>query len=184
MLDNLLNKKPTSNGASIRTAALQNRTRVAFLMNTGDAGDWVKKYSNALNTSGQDTILNRARLLRFEAALNPGTTEKKLGKALSLYREAAHGPGIAATLSEWAAYDESHGATKNAVDKLNRALFIRTNLRDRKNSQKVLQQLANSYSQLGETNKSERANYWQKKLDSEIFEEWDTIRFEFENYPG
>lgn len=183
MLDNLLNKKPTSNGASIRTAALQNRTRVAFLMNAGDTGDWVKKYSNALNASGQGTIPNRARLLRFEVALNPDTTGKKLSKALSLYREAAHGPGIAATLSEWATYEESHGATKSAVNKLQRALFIRTNLHNRKNSQKVLRQLATSYSQLGETSKSKRASYWQKKLDNETFKEWDAIRFEFENYP-
>ena len=109
--------------------------------------------------------------------------QSKLSKALSLYREAAHAPGIAATLSEWAAYDESDGATKNVLDKLHRALFIRTNLRDRKNSQEVLRQLATRYSHLGKTNKSERATYWQKKLDSETFEEWDAVKFEFENYP-
>jgi len=184
MLDNLLNEKSTPDSVSIRTATLQNRTRVAFLTNDSDTGDWINKYSNALNNSEQNTALNRARLLRFEAALNPDTAEKKLGKALSHYRKTAHGPGIAATLSEWATYDATQGKTKNAVNKLQRALFIRTNLRDIKNSQKILEQLSSSYNQLGETSRSERASYWQKKLDSKFFEEWDAIRFEFEGYPG
>lgn len=184
MLDNLLNKKTTLDKASIRTAALQNRTRVAFLSNADDAGDWVNKYRIALNTPGQDTKLNRGRLLRFEAALNPDSTEKKLSKALSLYRESAHGPGIAATLSEWALYDTSKGTFEKAVEKLQRALFIRSNLHDRRNSQRVLEQLAANYQGLGKTSNMKRASYWQKKLDNEAFEEWDAIRFEFENYPG
>jgi len=184
MLDNLLSEKSTLDNVSIRTAAIQNRTRVAFLASDSDTGDWVNKYSNALSNPGQNTALNRARLLRFEAALNPDTAGKKLGKALSHYRKAAHAPGIAATLSEWAIHDASQGKIKNAVNKLQRALFIRANLRDRKNSQKILKQLSRNYSQLGETSRSERANYWQKKLDSEFFEEWDAIRFEFESYPN
>jgi tetratricopeptide (TPR) repeat protein len=184
MLDNLLSKSPTSNDASIRTAAVQNRTRVAFLTNADDTSDWVEEYRNALNKPAQNTALNQARLLRFQATLNPDSTGEKLSSALSLYRKAAHAPGIAATLFEWGTHDNATGATENAIDKLHRALFIRTNLQDRINSQKVLQQLAASYSQLGETSKSERANYWQKKLDSEIFGEWESIRFEFENYPG
>ena len=184
MLDNLLEKKSTPNNSSIRTAALQNRTRVAFLTNATDTADWVNKYRNTLDNPEQNTTLNRARLLRFEAALNPAAAEKKMGKALSHYRKAAHSPGIAVTLSEWAAYDTSQRKTKNAVNKLQRALFIRINLHDIKNSQKILGQLSSNYSQLGETSRSERANYWHKKLDSEFFEEWDTIRFEFESYPG
>ncbi len=181
ILESLLNK--TSSNASIKTAALQNRTRIAFIENSG-IESWVKQYAEALNKPGQNTQLNRARLLRFKAALNPDTAKEKLSGALSLYRETAHSPGIAATLTEWASHDNTNGDYPAATNKLLRALFIRTNLQDRKKIQKILQQLSTNYSQLGQTSKSERANYWQKKLDNEIFEDWDAIRFEFENYPG
>ncbi len=180
-LESLLNK--TSSNASIKTAALQNRTRIAFIENS-EIANWVKRYREALNRPGQDTKLNQARLLRFEAALNPDTAKEKLSGALSIYRETAHSPGIAATLFEWANHDNTNNDYPAAINKLQRALFIRVNLNDRKKSRKILQQLSTSYNQLGEADKSERANYWQKKLDNEFFEEWDAIRFEFENYPN
>lgn len=183
ILSGLLNTTPTSGNASIRTAALQNRTRIAFLENN-NAFDWVQKYEEALNKPGQDTLLNRARLLRFKAELETENAPSRLSKALILYRKAAHSPGIAATLTEWAVYDLSNSNFKEAADKLERALFIRTNLHDKKNTGKVLALLATSYNKLGAINQSERANNWQRKLDSEIFEDWDAIRFEFENYPG
>ena len=86
MLETLLSD--TSNSAPIKIAALQNRTRIAFTENS-DQKNWAAQYKEALNASGQNTTLNRARLLRFEAALD-------------LYRNAVHSPGIVAILTEWA----------------------------------------------------------------------------------
>lgn len=182
ILDKLLNKTPGD--APLRTAALQNRTRIAFLENN-DTANWVKQYEDALNKPGQNSILNKARLLRFKAALetNMDSAVAKYTEALKLYRKAAHSPGIAATLTEWATPGLSGTDYQNATDKLERALFIRINLHDRGNSKKILALLARSYKKPGSTNQSERASYWQKKLDNETFEEWDMIRFEFENYP-
>jgi len=178
LLNTLLETRPIN--ASIKTAALQNRTRIAFIENS-DQENWVAQYKEALNASEQNTTLNRARLLRFETALEPTTANEKLSTALNLYRSTAQSPGIAATLTEWAAIDTNQ---QSAANKLQRALFIRLNLRDKKNTQKILQHLTTSYKQLGEINKSERANYWQEKLNDEAFQEWDAIRFEFESYPG
>lgn len=183
-LDDLLNETQANSNHAIRTAALQNRTRIAFIENTNTV-DWVNQYKDALNKPGQNSTLNRARLLRFKAELTSEkeTASANLSEALKLYREAAHSPGIAATLTESATHDLSSTNYQNATNKLERALFIRANLHDRKNSQKVLKQLTTSYNQLGKTNKSERAGYWQRKLDKATFEDWDAIRFEFESYP-
>ena len=185
LIDDLLKKTETNSNPAILTAALQNRTRIAFLENN-NADDWVKKYENAINKPGQDFPLNQARLLRFKAELNSEKelADKYLSDALTLYRKLAHSPGIAATLTEWAALDLTNVDQQSAANKLERALFIRTNLHDKNNSQQVLQQLAALYKNLGNPNKSDRASYWHKKIGSENFDEWDTIKFEFDNYPG
>lgn len=183
-VDGLLEKTAASDNHAIRTAALQNRTRIAFLEN-GSTADWVKQYENALNEPGQNSILNKARLLRFKAELESekASASANYSEALNLYRKTANSPGIAATLTEWATLDISSADYQNATDKLERALFIRTNLHDRKNSREVLRQLSASYDKLDNTNKSQRANYWLEKLDNETFGEWDAVRFEFESYP-
>jgi len=183
LIDGLLEKTQANGDHAIRTAALQNRTRIAFMHNAADTADWLSQYEAALKQPGQNTLLNRARLLRFKATLQPETGEKLLAEALELYREAAHSPGIAATLSEWGAYDNAGKAHENAIEKLQRALFIRANLHDRKNSQLVLRRLATGYHQLGNTGKAGRASYWLQQLDEPMFKQWDAVISEFEHYP-
>lgn len=184
LLDGLLAETQSNGNHAIRTAALQNRTRIAFLDNTNPV-DWVKLYEDALKKPGQNSILNKARLLRFKAELeiNNQSASANFAKALMHYRSTAHSPGIAATLAEWAKLDISNADYKSALSKLERALYIRTTIHDRRNSQKVLQLLGTSYNKLSENSRSERASYWQNKLDNKTFEEWEALRLEFETYP-
>jgi tetratricopeptide (TPR) repeat protein len=175
-LDKLLNSAINNN--AIKTAVLQNRTRIALAENDSNAQEWIKKYENSLSNNGQNSALNKARLLRFKALLKKEAATEKLHKALDLYREVAHSPGIAATLTEWAAVNTENKDYKNAVNKLQRALFIRSNLHDRKNTKKILQQLASNYNKLGEAKKENRTNYWLKKLENKNFSEWDAATYD------
>lgn len=180
MLDSLLELDTTNNAPSLdsslmQIAALQNRTRIAISSHSEDANSWLNQYRSALNTHKLNNRSNRARLLRFEAKLNPGDSEHKLNTALSLYREEASSPGIAATLTEWAKYETSKSRHIEAINKLQRALFIRSNLQDRRNCHDILKQLAINYKQIGDTEKIKQTAFWLQAMETVHFNNWGEI---------
>lgn len=179
--DNLLSNAQTGIDDAIYTAVLQNQIRIAFLTNADDKSAWLTKYREALKKPGQNTPINHAHLLRFEAALNPDTAEEKFSSALSLYRNLAHSPGIATTLTEWAEHDISSNNPGNAIEKLQRALFIRANQQHKKASQNILRILAAHYKQPGDSSRTGRADYWLQQLKDPSFKQWDLIISEFEH---
>ena len=95
---------------------------------------------------------------------------------MNIYRSQTNRPGIAATLQEWGDALIKQKQTEDAKDKLQRALYIRQSLQDRKNSLNILNSLAQISSD--STTKS-----WIEKLQSKRFKDWDEFVSTFNRFP-
>lgn len=178
-LQPLVDAAPGAIDAETRIAAVQNRTRIAFIEGV-DAAEWTQRYAALVNSS---TPLHEARLERFRAALAQDAPEwnAHYGAALERYRALAHRPGIAATLEEWAAKDMQ---ASEAESRLLRALYIRAVLHDAENSTRVLRQLATVYRASGDGAKAARADSWIAELQSGAFNRWETLAGLYAPFPG
>lgn len=174
LLTNLL----TASDPETLLAAVQNRTRIAFAEDE-QAHEWSERYAQLVSNNP----LARARLNRFRAALIADTTEqdKHYQLALSVYRELAWRPGLAATLSEWAEQNLKAQNYPGAQNKLERALLIRIDLRDHRATVALLQELEKIYAETGHAAKQQRTSYWQALVAQERFDSWDKIMQDFEN---
>ena len=161
-------------------AAIQNRTRIAHAEtsnNKDEAEKWTNTFEKKIKSSSSQT--HRARLARFKANLsdNPDIQKELFLEALSIYRKQTNRPGIAATLQEWGDALIQQKQNNAAKDKLQRALYIRQSLQDRKNSLKTLNSLAKI------TNDS-KTKTWIEKLQDKQFKQWDEFIISFNTFPN
>ena len=168
-----------------RLAALKNRTRIAFIRNDSDKQHWLDRYKTLQQNNTKNTRSHQARILRFEAELTSDTAQQinLLKQSLDLSRQLANRPAIAATLSQWATADISAGRKAAAEDKILRALFIRHQLGDVKNSLSLLEQLDTLYKNTG-NKKQSTTNTWINKLSNHDLADWNHLFLDFETYPG
>ena len=173
-----------SNNATTRLAALKNRTKIAFLKSDTDKQIWLGKYKTLQQKSPEITRSHKARILRFEAELTKDASEKKnhLKQSLDISRELANRPAIAATLSQWAAVDSETGNADAAEDKILRALFIRHQLGDVKNSLSLIKQLDVLYKN-SDNKKQSITKAWINKLSNHDLSDWNSLFLDFETYP-
>jgi len=180
MLGNLLDASSKNIDPETRLAAVQNRTRIAFAENA-NAQAWTERYASL---ASDDQPHAQARLARFRAALSTDTGEqdKYYQHALDINRKLAWRPGIAATLSEWAEQNINVNNYSGALNKLERALLIRLDLRDNHNTAQVLTMLENTYEHLQEPKKQQRAAYWKQQVANADFYDWDNVMKDFERF--
>lgn len=159
-------------------AAVQNRTRIAHAENNKeDASQWTETFEQKIKSSSGNQA-HKARLARFKAGLSDDAEikNKYFNEALNIYRAQTNRPGIAATLQEWGDALIKQNQPDEAKDKLQRALYIRQSLQDRKNSLAVL----NSMMQIANSNKKIT---WIEKLQNRQFREWDEFVAAFNRFP-
>lgn len=160
-------------------AAIQNRTRIAHASeNKDDARHWTNSFEQKIKSiSGSKT--HKARLARFKANLSEDAEiqNKHLSEALSIYRNKTNRPGIAATLQQWAEILIHQKQIEAAKDKLQRALYIRQSLQDRKKSLKIL-------NSLGKISNDAVINIWIEKLKDRNFKQWDEFTSTFNRFPN
>lgn len=162
-------------------AAIQNRTRIAHAEASTDkteANKWTNSFEKKIK-SGTSSQAQKARLARFKANLSDDkeTQNKHFSEALNIYRSQTNRPGIAATLQEWGDALIMQKQTEVAEDKLQRALYIRQSLQDRKNSLKIL----NSLAQISDNNKT---SVWIEKLQNKQFKQWEEFVAVFNRFPN
>lgn len=179
-----------STNTSIRLAALKNQTTVAFLNNAADKQQWLDRYRTLQQEHPVDSSSHRARILRFEAELKTSENSNSeispqvlLSEALSITVEKADKPAIAATLTQWAQLDLTLGHPDEAEDKYLRALFIRHQLGDVKNSLRILEKLQGIYA-LTDNSKQKKANYWIRKISQHDVADWPQLFTDFDPYPA
>ncbi|MGM0593472.1 MAG: tetratricopeptide repeat protein [Pseudomonadota bacterium] len=141
------------------------RTDIAFShleTQPDEARQWLQRLDATLAQSSPEMPLHTARRDRFQARLEQqrGNTDAALTLlegALERYRSAIKRPAIAATLSEMAQLNKTRRQWRLAAEQLERALYIRLWIMDRRGSRENLHQLAAVYEQLGQTARAERA---------------------------
>lgn len=185
-LDPVLNSENTS----IRLAALKNRTTIAFLNNATDKRQWLDRYRTLQLNHAVDSSSHRARILRFEAELKTSESsisglspQVLLSQALHISGELADRPAIAATLTQWAQLDQVLENLGDAEDKYLRALFIRHQLGDVKNSLYILEKLQDIYA-LTDNSKQEKTAYWIRKISQHDLADWPLLFSDFDSYPA
>ena len=173
-----------SEDTTTQLAALKNRTRIAFINDADDKQLWLQKYRTLQQINPEDTASHLARILRYEATLSNDENNKiePLTRSLAISRTLADRPAIAATLTQWAQLDIDSGMPDTAEDKYLRALFIRHQLGDVKNSLSILEQLQDTYS-ITDRDKQDSAEMWIKKLYSNDLDDWHLRFSDFETYP-
>ncbi len=86
-------------------------------------------------------------------------------------------------MAQWANVDINNKNYGQAEDKTLRALFIRHQLGDVKNSLILLQQLQTIY--IATENKKEAlTEHWIEKLSSPELNNWENLFSDFDTYPG
>ena len=180
-LQPVLNSKNTST----QLAALKNRNRIAFIKNDSDKQQWLERYKTQQQKHPENSSSHLARILRFEAEVSDNEENKieLLAQSLSISRNLADRTAIAANLTQWASIDIKAKRYLDAEDKLIRALFIRHQLGDVKNSLIILQQLQVVYAAMGK-NKQILVESWINKLSNNELSNWPGLFSDFENYPG
>lgn len=173
-----------SKQTDIQLAALKNRTEIAFIKNDNDKQTWLDKYKKQQQRNPDTTRSHQARILRFEAKqANDKTTQQDLlQRSLNISRQLANRPAIAATLKQWAEIDIETENFADAEDKVLRALFIRHQLGDVKNSRLLLERLDIIYQATGNKKRS-KTKIWIDKLSKHDLNDWDSLFSDFENYP-
>lgn len=184
--DNALQELETvlnSSNTTTRLAALKNRTKIAFI-NHDDKQTWLNNYKSLQQKTPASTRSHQARILRFETELTKDAAKQTdyLKKSLDISREIANRPAIAATLSQWAAIDIEAGKNDAAEDKFLRALFIRHQLGDVKNSLLLIVQLDTLYKKTN-NKKQSKTKTWINKLSSHDLSDWNSLFLDFETYP-
>ncbi len=179
-LQPVLNSKNTTT----QLAALKNRSRIAFIKNDSDKQQWLEKYRTLQQNHPEKTSSHLARILRFEAELSGNEKDKieLLTQSLAISRSLADRTAIAANLTQWASIDIEAKRYLDAEDKYNRALFIRHQLGDVKNSLMILQQLQVIYVATN-NNKQILVESWIKKLSNHDPGNWQHLFSDFDNYP-
>ena len=174
----------SSKNTITQLAALKNRTRIAFLQDSSDRQQWLEKYKSLQQNNAENTSSHLARILRFEAELSDIRENKAelLMRSLSISKNLADRPAIAATLTQWAQLDIEAEMFEQAEDKLLRALFIRHQLTDVKNSLMILKQLQRIYAETN-NNKQQLTNSWIKKISNAEMNDWQQLFSDFETYP-
>ena len=174
----------SSTNNTTRLAALKNRTKIAFIKNDDDKQTWLNSYKSLQQKSPETTKSHQARILRFESELSNDSSEKNnyLKQSLDISRELANRPAIAATLSQWAAVDIEAGKNDSAEDKILRALFIRHQLGDVKNSLSLIKQLDVLYKNTNDKKQSVTKT-WINKLSNQNLSDWNDLFSDFDSYP-
>jgi tetratricopeptide (TPR) repeat protein len=173
-----------SNSTSIKLAALKNRTRIAFLKDTDDKQAWLDKYSSLQKLNPENTASHQANIYRFEAELasDPKHKLELLSQSLAISRELADRPAIAASLTQSAQINFLAEDISDAEDKYLRALFIRHQLGDVKNSMLIMQQLQKIYT-VTNSSRLKQTEHWLGKISNNDLSNWDQLFSGFENYP-
>lgn len=174
-----------SKKSSIKLAALKNRTTIAFIKDDNDKQQWLEQYRSQQSKAPKDTASHLARILRFEADLTQDKSRQSelLKQSLSISQKLANRTAIAATLTQWSDIDIKNERYNNAEDKSLRALFIRHQLGDEKNSLAILKQLQTIYSAT-DNKKAALANSWVVKISNHDLENWENLFADFDTYPG
>jgi len=169
----------------ISIAAVQNRARIAVAEQAYDAEKWVQNFEAKLNASELPKPNQKARLLRFKAVLahHRKQYDSDFAAALNLYRQTAHQTGIAATLEEWAEKQYQSLQYHASIEKLMRSLFIRIDLKDRKNAQSILALLEKNYHHLANTIQEQKTALWLVQLKSSDFNNWNNLFADYNDYP-
>lgn len=173
-----------SSNTQILLAALKNRTTIAFRNNDGDRLQWLEKYKTAQGSQQGDTSSHAARILRFEAEASDDADNRSalLSQSLSISQDLANRTAIAATLTQWADFDKEEKRFNEAEDKYLRALFIRHQLGDARNSLFILEQLHSIYTTT-ENDKKNLTKNWLDKLSENDFSDWEILFSDFDTYP-
>ena len=172
-----------SKTVTILLAALKNRTNIAFTLDTDDKQSWLDKYKT-LQKKTANTPSHLARIYRFEADLAKDISAQNtlLAQALNISRKIADRPAIAATLTQWASIDIRNNSFLYAEDKNIRALFIRHQLGDVKNSLKILKQLNTIYIETKDSKQSLTEN-WIEQLSNNNMKNWPGLFDSYNTYP-
>lgn len=175
----------TSNNTQIQLAALKNRTTIAFLKNETDRLQWLEKYKLLQHANPENTSSHAARILRFdaEASDDAGKKTELLSQSLAISQNLATRTAIAATLTQWANFDIEEKRLKEAEDKCLRALFIRHQLGDVKNSLLILKLLQVIYNETDQE-KVKLANDWINKLENNELSDWELLFPAFDTFPS
>ena len=175
----------TSKNAQIKLAALKNRNVIAFANNDTDKKQWLEKYKSQQTSHPENTQSHAARILRFEAETTVDTEKQVelLTRSLSISQNLATRTAIAATLAQWAKVNIEMQEYDQAEDKYLRALFIRHQLGDVKNSLLILKQLQIVYAKT-DKEKAALASGWASKLSDHELSDWDQLFSDFETFPG
>ena len=173
-----------SSNTQIHLAALKNRTTIAFRNNDSDKSQWLEKYKTAQGSQQQATSSHAARILRFEADASDDADKRRvlLSQSLAISQDLANRTAIAATLTQWADFDKEEKRFNDAEDKYLRALFIRHQLGDVRNSLFILQQLHSIYTATDNDKKILTKN-WLDKLSGNDLSDWEILFSDFDTYP-
>jgi len=173
-----------SEDPGIQLAALQNRTKIAFAKNDNDKKLWLDKYRTLQQGHAEISASHQARILRFEAELADEESRKAdlLSASLVISRKLADRPAIAATLMQWAEMDIATVNLTDAEDKCLRALFIRHQLGDVKNTLLILEKLQAIYVTTN-NEKQQQAADWIARLSANDLADWQLLFADFDTYP-
>lgn len=179
-----LNQVVNSEDPDIQLAALQNRTKIAFIKNENDKQQWLDRYRRLQQSQADDSLSHEARILRFEAELVDEENSKTalLSESLAISRNLADRPAIAATLMQWAELDTASGNFSDAEDKYLRALFIRHQLGDVKNTLLILEKLQVIYLTTNNEKQALTEN-WIRKISGNELDDWKLLFSDFDFYP-
>jgi tetratricopeptide (TPR) repeat protein len=174
----------SSKNTAIQLAALKNRSKIAFIKNQNDKQQWLEKYKKLQHNNPANTSSHHARILRFESELTENTKTKAnlLTQALSISQDLADRTAIAATLTQWVQIDIDTEQFDKAEDKALRALFIRHQLGDAKNSLIILKKLHNIYT-VTDNKKQTQSRKWINKISNNELNDWGKLFSDFETYP-
>ena len=147
-------------GTEVQRAALFARTQAAFDAKAPDATQWLAKLGK-----GQDD-LDQARLERLQAlaASDPANAAGLYASALHRYQQHYYRPGIAAVHEEWGASLLSQQKWAEAREHLQRALDIRLWMYDGSRSARILTQMQQADSALGNTEQAKQDGVWSDYL--------------------
>jgi tetratricopeptide (TPR) repeat protein len=153
-----------ANHNSFALAALQNRILIAIQTEPSAVAHWVGMFNEILANNGKAPPAQVARLHRFQGVVaqlagNLALRDKHFNSALSIYRQNAARPGIAATLFEWGSNAYASNQPDKGLDLLKRSLSVRISMQDYSGCIEVLEMLkANS------SGNTEQFSHWLEVL--------------------
>ena len=150
----------TAATADVQRAALFARTQAAFDAKAADAPQWLAKLGK-----GQGD-LDQARLERLQALTAPDLAgaESLYADALRLYKLRYYRPGIAGVHEEWGALLLSQHKWGGARDHLQRALDVRLWMYDGSRAARILLQMEQADTALGNADAAKQDGVWSDYL--------------------